>query len=235
MRAPTSKLMAHELSFVEAAPEATATRLDAESIHLWRIPYTLSQGRAPLLELLGAYLRKPVSELSLAQDARGKPYLASADSGHDGERQLEFNWSHSGGYALVAVARGLALGVDIERLDRKIRATELARRFFDPAEADVLASLGLPVRDHAFIGLWCAKEAVLKAVGEGLSFGLARLSFDWHTGMDWNLAHADPALGDKEDWQLAGFDAAPGYRGALAWRGPMRRVVMFRPAEPDAA
>lgn len=226
--------MASSLVFADVAPEAAATQLDAESIHLWRIPYARSQGRAPLLALLGAYLRKPASEVSLTQDTRGKPQLADARSGRAGEQHLEFNWSHSGDFALVALSRGLALGVDIERLDKNLRAIEIARRFFDPAEADVLASLALPASDHAFIGLWCAKEAVLKAAGEGLSFGLARLAFEWHTGMNWHLARVDPALGNKDDWWLTGFNAAPGYRGALAWRGSDRKIVAFRLASPDA-
>ena len=220
------------LEFSEAGPEAAAAQMDAASIHLWRIPYARSRGRAPLLALLGAYLHKPASDVSIAEDVHGKPHLLGAGSADASEPSLEFNWSHSGDFALIALSRGQALGVDIERLDKSMRAVEIARRFFDPAEADVLASLALPARDPAFIGLWCAKEAILKAVGEGLSFGLARFAFEWHARMDWSLARVDPALGRKADWQLMGFEAAPGYRGALAWRGSMRRIVTFRPVEP---
>lgn len=223
--------MPSDMAFVAAAPAAAATRFGADSIHLWRVPYAAAQGRAPLLALLGAYLGKPPSDVSLAQGTRGKPRLSGAGFGGAGERRLEFNWSHSGDYALIALSSGQALGVDIERLDKNPRAIEIARRFFDPVESDVLASLAMPARDHAFIGLWCAKEAVLKAAGEGLSFGLARLAFEWHTGTDWELARVDPALGRKGDWRLACFEAASGYRGALAWRGPMRKIVAFQPAE----
>lgn len=216
--------MGHELSFVETHPATAATQLDAGSIHLWRIPYASSQGRAPLLALLGVYLGKPASEVALAQSAHGKPQLADADSA----RRLGFNWSHSGDYALVALSRDVALGVDIERLNKNIRAVDVARRFFDPAEADVLASMPSPARNHAFIGLWCSKEAVLKAVGKGLSFGLARIAFEWRAGMDWDLAHVDPALGDTDNWHLMGFGAASGYRGALAWRGAARTILAFQ-------
>ncbi|HET9819840.1 MAG TPA: 4'-phosphopantetheinyl transferase superfamily protein [Rhodanobacteraceae bacterium] len=221
--------MSPALEFVETEAEAAATRLDDASIHLWRLPYASSQGRAPLLALIGAYLGKPASDVALVQDTHGKPKLAEGDgAGTDGQ-QLEFNWSHSGNYALVALARGLALGVDIELLDKDLRSIEIARRFFDPVEADVVAALAPPARKRAFIGLWCAKEAVLKAAGEGLSFGLARLAFDRRTDTDWSLTRVDPALGHKDDWRLAGFEPAPGYRGALAWRGARRRIAAFRP------
>ncbi|MGH8183015.1 MAG: 4'-phosphopantetheinyl transferase family protein [Rhodanobacteraceae bacterium] len=222
--------------FVEADPHTTAQRLGTGAIHVWRIPYALSQGRAPLLTMLAAYMGIPASQVVLDQNAKGKPRLqrVSARSGHaqrdEADGILSFNWSHSGDYALIALARGGALGVDIERFGKKLRALEIAQRFFDPAEAVALAALDPAARDHAFIGLWCAKEAVLKAVGEGLSFGLARLAFRRQDAADWELVRVDPALGDSVDWQFIGFDAAPGYRGALAWLGDMREIHAFHPA-----
>ncbi|TAN01787.1 MAG: 4'-phosphopantetheinyl transferase superfamily protein [Rhodanobacteraceae bacterium] len=228
--------MAPRLDFVEAVPGVAAARLAAGSIHLWRIPYALSQGRAPLIGLLAAYLGIPASQVALDQNAKGKPRLnpavfhsSKAERGAT-DKTLSFNWSHSGDYALIALSREAALGVDIERLGKNLRALEIARRYFDPAEAETLATLELDARNRAFIGLWCAKEAVLKAVGEGLSFGLARLAFARCGESDWRLERLDPALGHADAWQLAGFDAAPGYRGALAWRGNPREILAFRPA-----
>lgn len=223
----------HGLTFADADPAAVAGQLDRNSIHLWRMPYSPSEGRAPLLELLGAYVGRPASGIVLERDARGKPRMTEGRIPGAGGQPLEFNWSHSGDYALAALSAGLPLGVDVERTDKKLRALALARRYFDPAESEVLASLSPPDLQRAFIGLWCAKEAVLKAVGEGLSFGLARLAFRWQSGMEWDLGRIDPALGRKQDWRLHGFDAAPGYRGVLAWRGPARTIAAFRMARPD--
>lgn len=220
------------LEFVEAAPQEAASRLDGQTIHLWRLPYAMSQGRVPFLELLAAYLDLPASSVVLDQDARGKPRLAQ--EAPDASIRLEFNWSHSGDFALLAVARDCALGVDVERFGKKPRSLEIARRFFDVSEADALEPLTPDARDRAFISLWCAKEAVLKAVGEGLSFGLARLAFTRRSDADWALARVDPALGDARDWRLAGFDVAPGYRGALAWRGPPRAIMGFQTAASPA-
>lgn len=218
------------MEFVKAVPETVAARLEEDSIHLWRIPYAFSRGRSPLLALLAAYLGVPAASIALDEDARGKPRLAHGVAGRDTLQHLEFNWSHSGDFALVALAREQGLGVDIERLGKNLRSLEIARRFFDPVEADSLASLDPGTRDHAFMGLWCAKEAVLKAVGEGLSFGLARLAFTWQAGAEWTLARVDPALGRTIDWQLVGFKAAPGYHGALAWRGKPLKIVALQPA-----
>ena len=221
--------MSLQLEFVEVVPKDIASTLDGRSIHLWRIPYAASQRREPLVALLAAYLGLPESAVALGEDARGKPYLASAAGAAAGAASLEFNWSHSGDYALIALSRCGAVGVDIERLGKNLRAIEIARRFFDAGEADLLAALDPDARDHAFIGLWCAKEAVLKAVGEGLSFGLARLAFAHVAEADWDLAVADSALGDAREWRVAGFDPVPGYRGCVAWRGGARRISAFRP------
>ncbi len=65
--------------------------------------------------------------------------------------------------------------------------------------------------------LWCAKEAVLKAHGRGIAFGLERLEFT-ADGEDWALSACDPALGVPADWTLHVFAPAPGYLATLAWR-----------------
>src|SRR3546814_15306157 len=67
------------------------------------------------------------------------------------------------------------------------------------------------------VRLWCAKEAVLKAHGRGLAFGLDRLEFALR-GDDWALMACDPALGRPSDWTLHAFTPMPGYLDSLAWR-----------------
>lgn len=223
--------MSLQLEFDEAAPRDAAPLLDDRSIHLWRIPYASPQRRVPLVALLAGYLGVTEATVRLDDDARGKPHLAVATGVRGDGAMLEFNWSHSGDYALIALARSGVVGVDIERLGKDLRPIEIARRFFDAGEADVLEALDPDARDHAFIGLWCAKEAVLKAVGEGLSFGLARLAFAHVSGADWHLSAVDPVLGEARDWRVAGFDPAPGYRGCLAWRDGNRRILAFQPAK----
>lgn len=259
------------LRFVRAVPDAVAPGLDSGSVHVWRMAYARSLGRAPLIAMLAAYLGVPAATVMLEEGAKGKPLLPRGgratppqaggalsfrDSGRTFQREadatlsfrtsgqafqgeaddaLSFNWSHSGTYALMALARGCAIGVDIEQFRQRPRVLDLARRFFDAGEADALARLDPGARGHAFIGLWCAKESVLKAAGEGLSFGLARLAFAPCSATGWSLLRIDPALGAVSDWQLQGFEAAPGYRGALAWRGKPRTIRAFALAGAAAA
>lgn len=168
----------------------------------------------PAQALAGHWLARELvlapSALALDRDARGRPRLGP---GHD------VSWSHSGDRLLVALAEGVAVGADLERLRHRPRALELARRFFAPGESAWLASLPDPMRDAAFVRLWCAKEAVVKAHGRGIVFGLHRFEVGERDGR-MRLLQADPELGPVPAWTLHEFEPLPGYHAALAWRRP---------------
>lgn len=150
--------------------------------------------------------------LHLGREPRGRPRLGPAHPGYD------CSWSHSGDGLLIALGRGVRLGVDCERLHARPRALELARRYFTAPEHAWLAGFGAgPARDRAFLRLWCAKEAVLKAHGHGLSFGLGKLRFA-EAGGPLALVECERGLGRACEWSLHEFEPAPGYVAALAWR-----------------
>jgi 4'-phosphopantetheinyl transferase len=159
----------------------------------------------------------PADALPLQRDVHGRPRFHEAIGADAG-------WSHSGDGLLLAFARDAVLGVDMEFERPRPKALEIARRYFTPGECAWLESRspaadrdGISARDLAFLRLWCAKEAVLKAHGRGLAFGLHRLAFEARDGA-LALVEADPALGDPAAWFLHEFVPHPGYRAALAWR-----------------
>ena len=129
---------------------------------------------------------------------------------------------------LIAIARGQPLGVDIERIDRDVDVGGLSRRFFAVAEADALDALPETLRAEAFVRLWTCKEAVLKALGEGLAFGLDRVALALDgAGVPTELAALATEAGLSDAWQLALLEPAPGFLGALAWRGGPRTIRAF--------
>ncbi|WP_147506882.1 4'-phosphopantetheinyl transferase family protein, partial [Acinetobacter baumannii] len=73
---------------------------------------------------------------------------------------------------LVALGEGVRLGVDLELLRPRARLLEIVQRFFHPEEVAWLESLDQADREHWFFRVWCAKESMLKAHGQGISFGL---------------------------------------------------------------
>lgn len=89
---------------------------------------------------------------------------------------VHFNLSHSAGLVVCALARGRAVGVDVENLARRAPEWALVERYCSPAEADDIRSHGDRWRDR-FITYWTLKEAYLKARGLGISVPLADISF----------------------------------------------------------
>ena len=158
---------------------------------------------------LGERLGCPAEAVVLSRDGRGRPRLEHP--------ALDVNWAHSGEGLLVASGEGLRVGIDLERVHARPRALDLARRFFAAPELDWLEAQPPALRDTAFLRLWCAKEAVLKAHGHGLAFGLHRLVFLERDGA-LQLADTAPALGAPDAWTLREFVPHAGYRAALAWR-----------------
>jgi 4'-phosphopantetheinyl transferase len=159
----------------------------------------------------------PGAAPTLARSAHGRPLIASDDGRHDA------SWSHSGELLLVALGEDVDVGIDVEFVKPRARALELARRYFTPGEGAWLAAQPAAARDDAFVRLWCAKEAVLKAHGRGLAFGLHRLAFAERDGA-LVLASAAAELGPPDTWSLHEFVPQPGYRAALAWRSRARRA-----------
>lgn len=193
-----------------------AERLRDDEIHVWQLDYDRAAGRQPLIELLATYLAIAPAAVALREDIHGRPALAPVHGG-----MLDFNWSHSGSHALVAIARGIAPGVDIERQRPRPKALEIARRFFSREEIAALAEAPPEQRDRIFLDIWTAKEALLKAHGRGLAFGLDRLSviaegasLQLHRFEGENLGY----------WQVQRLALGHAFVGALAWRGGARQV-----------
>lgn len=219
-----------EPAFAPAPPAMVAARLDAQVLHVWRMSRVPVMRREPLIRLLAAYVGVPATAIELVEGQHGKPALPDRLRHPASGARLEFNWSHSGDQAVAVVALGVQPGIDIERHAPRPNALGIARRFFDPLEAAALARIRGPERDAAFLELWCTKEAVLKAAGGGLSFGLDRLAFE-RNRQRWHLRKIDPGLGgDASAWQCLSFHAAGGYHAALAWRGGKRNILYLRPA-----
>jgi 4'-phosphopantetheinyl transferase len=150
--------------------------------------------------ILGRYLGIEPGALEFHHGPHGKPRLAETRSkgrGANSKEQraesrerhqislrsplsapcsLHFNLAHSGELAVVALARGCEIGVDVERLRPLRHLAQLAQRYFTPAEAAAILALDGDARQRAFLAVWTAKEAILKALGRGLSYPLDRFA-----------------------------------------------------------
>ena len=152
--------------------ERAARFLRAEDGARW------ASARGVLRELLAAYTDADPRALRFAEGPHGKPRLAEPASragkpalaGDDApSRALRFNVSHSGDTALVALARGREVGVDVELPRRAVDHVAVARRALPAADADEIAATADPAaRERAFLRAWTRWEAVLKCRGTGI-------------------------------------------------------------------
>lgn len=182
--------------------------------------------RSALKTLLARYLGRPASELKLENDANGKPRLAA---GRD-EADIRFNVAHSGNLALIAFAVGCEVGVDVEQLRVIGRVEQIAQRFFHPEEADAILATAAGNRNESFLRFWTAKEAVLKAIGCGVTGSLSSFRV---RSMDANPFQAiavelPPQLSPHQPrcW-LSELTPCLNYVGAVAWLGAGRTVRQF--------
>ncbi|GAB2540283.1 4'-phosphopantetheinyl transferase family protein [Rhodanobacter koreensis] len=202
-----------------------AEHLRDDEIHVWHLAYRHAQGRAPLRQVLAAYLGTEADAVALIDGEHGRPAFAAA---HDSP--IGFNWSHSGDHALIAIGRHVVPGIDLEHVRPRPRALDIARRYFSADEATALASLPTEDRSVAFLELWTAKEAVLKALGRGLAFGLHRLSI---ASNDAHLSLQQLEGEDAQAWQLQRLAVDATLLAALAWRGTARQIRLHRLASNE--
>jgi 4'-phosphopantetheinyl transferase len=121
--------------------------------------------RAFLRRVLAEYTGGAPARIRYRKSPTGKPQLADVDG-------VAFSTSHADGLAIVAVATGGEVGVDIERIRAMPDALDIARRFFTEHEAAHLSAIAGPMRSAAFLRLWTRKEAYVKALGHGLALPL---------------------------------------------------------------
>ncbi|MFV0337353.1 MAG: 4'-phosphopantetheinyl transferase family protein [Chthoniobacterales bacterium] len=111
-------------------------------------------------------------QLEIKRYPKGKPYFFP-------HINLDFNVTHTRGIGICAIFSE-SIGIDCEALDRRVRASALAKRYFSKEEAErILKHDDEEVLKREFLYHWTAKEASLKLIGSGLSGGLDSCIVEW--------------------------------------------------------
>jgi 4'-phosphopantetheinyl transferase len=113
-------------------------------------------------------------------DGRIKPALPGG--GLDGAAgglsapDIRFNLSHTRGMALIGVAMGRELGVDVEFQRPMEDLDAMARSVMSHEELGLWQEILKTDRERAFYRVWTRKEAYLKAIGLGLYRSLQEIT-----------------------------------------------------------
>jgi 4'-phosphopantetheinyl transferase len=173
--------------------------------------------RVVLRQILAAYTKVDPARLRFREGFRGK--LELIDSPDD--QAVHFNLSHSAGLALYAVSGMGPVGIDVEKIGRIAELEGLVRSCLTWAEQTGLNRLESSRRLATFHRIWTCKEAVLKALGDGIGDGFnrveTRLSVEgvpcscWIGGTtsadSWSLWHLAPVDGWAATVALHGHGA----------------------------
>ncbi|HRH16631.1 MAG TPA: 4'-phosphopantetheinyl transferase superfamily protein [Aquabacterium sp.] len=127
-----------------------------------------ARSRAALRWVLADHTGCPPLELPLWVDDRGKPHLPA-------DMASPFNLSHSGDVAVVAVGSHRPVGVDVETWSQQAGMLDLVEQFMSLAEQDQVKGLPTMQATTSCLRAWTRKEAVLKALGTGLSHDARRV------------------------------------------------------------
>ena len=185
--------------------------LERDTVHVWFRDFAAgsARGRNLVRDVLG-------EQVPLAEDPSGKPRVAGADLG--------FSVSHSGAVAVVAVAAGLDVGVDVERVREVRRAERIALRWLATGDARAVAAAPAEDRARTFLRAWVAAEALAKGWGGGIG-DLARVREGLREpAADRGRSHVAGPGG--EPWSVVALEAPRGYIAALAAPGADWKVVV---------
>ena len=160
--------------------------------------------RKLLLELLGRYAGLPPDQVRLLRGPFGKPALQPGGPGAD----IEFNVSHSGALALIAMAAGRRVGVDVEEIRGDVRVEDLARDFLSAQERESLRGLDGQAKMRAFYPAWTRREAAIKAFGG-------------------SITQPKPDAPCEGQWHLEDIPVGEGYAAALCSEGMPARIFFW--------
>lgn len=149
--------------------------------------------------VIGERLGMPPGEVVLRSDRRGRP-LAPV-----GAPSLAWSMAHAGGAAIVAVAEGTPVGVDVEPVDAARADLRTVGRYLDPTAAASLAGMAPDARVRATALAWTGLEA--EAKGRGIPI--------------------DALRGRRRSGSLAEVDAGPAHVASI-WT-PAPAVVVGSP------
>jgi 4'-phosphopantetheinyl transferase len=220
-------------------------KLIENEVHIWRAPLTISTpiendylatlnsqekvraerfhfplhkrrfiaARGILRLLLSRYQNIAPADVDFLYQPRGKPYLADVF--------LQFNVSHSHEIAVFALTKNSPIGVDIEKTEKQFNDS-VAERYLHPEEYAELNGLSDGLRAMEFYRIWARKEALIKAVGDGMHISLNSFS---------TVTKGQPITinitGEITSWHLRDFNAHEEYQSAVVTQHPIDKMRFF--------
>lgn len=181
---------------------------------------------AALRHILALHLDMAPERIRFSAGAKGKPSVANA-------LDLRFNLSHAGERALVALAVGREVGVDIEEV-RDLDVLGLVQVVCSPAERELIAAASDSCRLQLFYSCWTRKESYVKALGDGLSFPVWDLDLQLDVDDLQRRTASRRKSNDTDRWTIRPLPMGPDYVAALTVEGNSFAIMSTEFVMPSA-
>jgi 4'-phosphopantetheinyl transferase len=179
--------------------------------------------RGALRKVLSTALEIPAQDVSFLYSEQNKPYIKEQ---YDNQ-SIEFNISHSGNYALIAINLACKIGVDIEKINKKTDFLSLSKRFFSEAENNELLKLDIDKQLDAFYRIWVMKESFIKANGKGVAFGLNQFSVSLlEAGR--SKINIDVSKSCNDNWFCTELMKVDNYKTALTSNDKEKEIIFYQ-------
>ena len=175
---------------------------------------TFVRTRGSLRLILAGCLKCAPDEIDFRFNEHGRPEIAAPTL-----NTFNFNLTHSGDMALIAVSHGRTVGIDLNYLGQTRDWQPIAKRSFSIAEQKALFLLPEAEMEKVFYQIWGQKEAYTKALGDGFSYGFQNFTVVVDAGGATGLLEEDKRPEAVAEWAIVCIEAGPQWVAALAYDG----------------
>jgi 4'-phosphopantetheinyl transferase len=197
-------------------PSLLAKLSNDEQVRAKRLYSTVHQNRfiaarIALRNILGQYLNTPPFEITFQYNDHKKPYISGSP--------ISFNLAHSHDAGLLGVTRNALIGVDIEKEKDKYNIG-ICDKYFSQHENRLFKGIPAENQTQTFYRIWARKEAIVKAVGKGLTLPLSSFSVSPNP-------IPETLMVEGQYWHLAPLLVKEGYQAALASNQVIKNISYY--------
>jgi len=176
--------------------------------------YIISHGI--LRYILSFYTKQHPQKIEFNYNEYGKPFLKNSN--------IQFNISHSHNMVSYIIALNYRVGIDIELHDKNLNIEDVAALVLTTDEYKYLSSLKSRDKLRIFYILWTKKEALVKAIGQGLSYPINTIEvIRLLSGKGVLLNDKNNKL--KQQWYCYELEVPENYSGAIGIENKIDEIV----------
>lgn len=177
--------------------------------------------------ILSIHSKMSIYEMKFILGEYGKPYISS------NHQNIQFNMSHSKDIVCIVVTKDKDIGVDIEFKDSNLDVEELQPLVLSVQEKMYMDTLSSQTaKQNLFYCIWTLKEAIIKAMGIGLSHPITEINLIDETleikdviSLRQNGAYENLYLTLPESTAFSSVDLAQEYSIAIASRFAPKKII----------